>query len=50
MGGAFLTGDDIRIFLHAAKHCSQWPWRRDFPTCCRLAFPLPGRKSSRASC
>jgi len=23
------------LFPHAAEHRSQWPWRRDFPACCR---------------
>jgi len=38
--GSF-EGDDIGIFLHVAEHRSQWPWCRDFPTCCRPASNWP---------
>ena len=44
--GVLLSGDDVRIFLHAAKNCSQWPWHRDFPAYCQPAFRLAGHRSS----
>jgi len=35
-GRGTFEGDDVGIFLHATKHCSQW--HDDFPTCCQPAF------------
>ena len=36
-----------KIFPHATKHRSQWPWRRNFPPRCWLAFRLVGHGSRR---
>jgi len=48
-GEAFLKEMPLRFCPHAAEHHSQWPWCRDFPTCCQPSFRLASCRSSRIS-
>jgi len=49
MGRGTFEDDDIGIFIHAAKHRSQWPWHWNFPACCQPEFWLAGYSSSYVS-